>query len=95
MAQTNHKFLNQIFERNWNLLYIWEYIHIWLHAHQENALNCAADEEDGKEQDRKVDENAGARHPDDLPQEVDGKHAVHTHHHQEEGERHPKHTRTS
>lgn len=58
-------------------------------THQEDSLYGATDEEDGEEQDTKVDKHVCAYDADDLPQEVDGKHAVDAHHYQEQCEGNP------
>jgi len=55
-------------------------------THQESHLDRSAYEEDDKEEDPKVDEDIGTEDADDLPQEVDGEHAVDAQHYQKHGE---------
>ena len=58
-------------------------------SYQEDNLNGSTDEEDGEKEYSKVDENVCTLYADDLPEEVDCKHAVDAENSKEQSERHP------
>ena len=58
-------------------------------------MNRSTDEEDGEEENPKVDENVRPLYADDLPEEIDGKHAIDPKHSKEQGKWHPSQKNTA